>query len=204
MTWQKSNCEMSAKTPKSIVGKVNSWVRYGAHTPLTVQEAKRLLKANRVVDENGCWIWPFNTFKNGYGRLSCRMVRAIGLSTSRVHVAVYKLWKGGVPDNLFVCHSCDVKRCFSPKHLWPGTNQDNQLDAAAKGVFAKYWTKARRAKWGEQCSGSGNPMYGRRGKDAPAYGRVGNLHPMFGKHHSEESKEKISVGLLLARKEGRR
>ena len=37
-----------------------------------------------------------------------------------------------------------------------------------------------------------------------AYGRIGPLHPMFGKHHTTESKDKISAGLLLAREEGRR
>lgn len=204
MTWQKSNCEMSATTPKSIVDKVNSWVHHGTHTPLTLRESKRLLKANCVVDEHGCWIWPFNAFKNGYGRLSCRMVLAIGVNTSRVHVAAYRLWNGAISGNLYVCHSCDVKRCFNPKHLWLGTNKDNQLDAASKGVFAKYWTKVRREEKRRLCSGSGNPMYGRRGKDAPAYGRVGKLHPMFGKHHSEESKDKISAGLLRAHEEGRR
>lgn len=32
-----------------------------------------------------------------------------------------------------MCHSCDVRRCCNPKHLWLGTRADNNLDRAAKG-----------------------------------------------------------------------
>jgi hypothetical protein len=97
-----------------------------------------------------------------------------------------------------------VKLCFNPKHLWLGTNQENQIDASEKGVFARYWTKEKRMSYSQTYSGAGNPMYGRTGEAAPAYGRIGSLHPMFGKHHTAESKDKISAGLLLAREEGRR
>lgn len=51
----------------------------------------------------------------------------------------------------------------------------------------------------EMFSGERNPMYGKRGELAPCYGRCGELHPMYGKespfkgkHHTDESKQKIS------------
>ena len=193
MVWNKAKCELSLNTPRHVVEKVNSWVHYGAYEPLTAREAKQLLKANCTIDENGCWLWNLNTFKNGYGRLSCRAVRAIGFGISRVHIVAYLLWNGEVPEGKFVCHSCDVKRCFNPKHLWLGTNHDNQKDAVNKGVFAAYWTKERRAAKGILNSGAGNPMYGRSGTAAPCYGRVGALHPMFGTHHTSKARAQISA-----------
>jgi hypothetical protein len=49
----------------------------------------------------------------------------------------------------------------------------------------------------KRVSGSGNPMYGRSGKDASCFGRIGNKHPMFGKHHTAEAKKKISNSLKI-------
>lgn len=198
--------ELLSTTPNYIRMKVDSWKRNGERVPLTVREAKLLLKANCIIDTAGCWIWQLSTTRppGGYGELSNRVRRSIGVISSRVHVVAYQLWKGPVTAGLYVCHSCDVKLCFNPKHLWLGTNQENQLDASKKGVFERYWTKEKRTAYSQMYSGAGNPMYGRSGEAAPAYGRIGPLHPMFGKHHTTESKDKISAGLLLAREEGRR
>jgi len=53
------------------------------------------------------------------------------MAASRV---AYRVWKGAIPDGMFVCHTCDVKRCINPDHLWLGTNRDNIKDAISKGV----------------------------------------------------------------------
>ena len=54
-------------------------------------------------------------------------------------------------------------------------------------------------------SGNKNPMYGKKGKDAPMFGRTGIKSPMFGrvgeqapmynKHHTKETKKKISISM---------
>lgn len=43
--------------------------------------------------------------------------------------------------------------------------------------------------------GNRNHMYGKRGKDSTCFGRTGSKHPMFGKHHTKEARQKISIGL---------
>lgn len=75
-----------------------------------------------------CWLWTAGRFENGYGQFS-----APEFSETRAHRVSYRLSVGPIPEDLYVCHSCDVKLCVNPAHLWLGTNQDNQLDALAKG-----------------------------------------------------------------------
>jgi len=138
----------------------------------------------------GCWIWTGLLWTNGYPRL--RRHRCMPGTSSRVHVLIYLWYLGPISEGLMVCHSCDVKRCVNPDHLWLGTNRDNQMDASRKGVFKRYWTPEQRRAWGKLKSGSGNPMYGRDGPLSPAYGRTGSKHPMFGRHHTEEARRRIS------------
>jgi hypothetical protein len=190
--------------PATLLRKLDSWRRNGERLPLTAKESRRLLKANCKITPRWCWVWKLITFVSGYGRLPNKLHRAIGFGTGRVHVVAYRSWSGEVPHGKYVCHSCDVKRCFNPAHLWLWTNKDNQLDAVKKGVFKRWWTKARRKAWGARLVGDGNPMYGRRGTAAPAYGRVGKLHPMFGKHHTETAKLKIAKSLRECYRNGGR
>lgn len=178
--------------------------------PRPVSDAEIITRSYLQMDTNveidkrtGCWLWTGKLWDNGYGRLA-RITRWIpGVVHGRVHIASWLRYRGKVPKGRMICHSCFVKRCFNPEHLYAGTNRQNQMDAVNAGVFARYWTKARRKAMSAKQSGTLNPMYGRRGKLAPAYGRTGDKHPMFGKHHSEESRRKTSRSLLKfnARKE---
>ena len=60
------------------------------------------------------------------------------------HRAYYQEYKGMIPKKLFVCHSCDVKLCVNPRHLFLGTCLTNTRDAMQKGRLAR----------GERCPGS--------------------------------------------------
>jgi hypothetical protein len=86
------------------------------------------IKACTVLSERGCWIWQGNRKENGYGQTAYRA------QTRILHRKMYEVVHGVTLDRwIYVCHSCDVKLCCNPDHLWLGTPKDNSQDSAAKG-----------------------------------------------------------------------
>lgn len=80
---------------------------------------------------SGCWLWTGTVDRDGYGR--------VGVSGKSVeaHRAMYELEVGEIIEGMHVCHSCDVRCCVNPEHLWLGTNQQNNADKISKGRQAK-------------------------------------------------------------------
>ncbi len=87
---------------------------------------ERLMLRVEQIPIAGCWIW-MGALRNGYG--------AIGLSgrTEYVHRLMFVLHYGELGDGFEVCHSCDVRPCVNPSHMFRGTRSDNMRDAFAKG-----------------------------------------------------------------------
>jgi hypothetical protein len=89
----------------------------------------------KKVDQSGgpdsCWLWMGSKDRKGYGDWHLRRGNERG--KFRAHRMAYFLAYGVDPGNLFVCHTCDQPACCNPKHLWCGTNTDNNRDSAAKG-----------------------------------------------------------------------
>ena len=79
-----------------------------------------------------CWLWTGGTNKpgeEGYG-----IARGPdGKRRWRVHRLVWTVANGPIPSDAKVLHSCDVRRCCNPKHLFLGTTQDNSDDMVSKG-----------------------------------------------------------------------
>ena len=86
-----------------------------------------IIDRNSMPEPNsGCWLWTGNVNAWGYGRLGRQR------SERQAHRLSYRTFKGAIPANLLVLHSCDVACCVNPDHLRLGTNVDNTQDAIAR------------------------------------------------------------------------
>jgi len=94
-------------------------------------------------DENGCWEWTAGKTPNGYGMFSLGPKKD---GSKHAHRVSYEIFKGEIPDKLWVLHTCKNK-CVNPEHLEVGTpsknnNADKKRDGSilvgSKNPAAKY------------------------------------------------------------------
>jgi hypothetical protein len=79
------------------------------------------------VPNSGCWIW-LGHLRNGYGAFS------LNNKTVYAHRKSFEIYTGQkAPEGKDICHSCDVRSCVNPDHLFLGTRSDNMRDCSRKG-----------------------------------------------------------------------
>lgn len=81
---------------------------------------------DKVDKTDTCWVWTASA-PTGYGqfKLEGKYIPA--------HRMSWILHNGCIPCGLSVCHTCDVRLCVNPDHLWLGTSKQNTQDMISKG-----------------------------------------------------------------------
>lgn len=104
-------------------------------------QRKRFWKLVKPYKNGKCWKWLGSINKNsranhglGYAKFHMEPKHS-RLNAHRISYILTK--KRAIPAGMFACHSCDNPACVNPKHIWIGTNRDNQMDASKKGRSAK-------------------------------------------------------------------
>ena len=86
---------------------------------------KRFLAKVRKM-ESGCHEWQAGLHRDGYGKF-----QDMG-KTVQSHRAAYALLVGPIPQEAWVLHRCDNRKCVNPKHLFLGDAKANIADMDAK------------------------------------------------------------------------
>ena len=76
---------------------------------------------------SGCWLWTGPCDLDGYGRMDNTLAHRFSIE---YHSGV------PIPDGLCGLHTCDVRCCVNPNHLYVGTSQNNTADRCARGRSA--------------------------------------------------------------------
>ena len=103
---------------------------------MLLTDRERTLFENKILKaEDGCWLWTAAIKGNGYGNFGLRG------KTKTAHRVAFLLYKGEIPEDKIVRHSCDVRCCVNPEHLLLGTYKDNSQDMVRHGRVATHWSK---------------------------------------------------------------
>lgn len=106
------------------------------------KDLKRFMGKVQIDTEPGtCWRWTAALNKDGYGwfELNCKMHLA--------HRVMLEHKLNTSLKGLCACHTCDVRRCVNPDHLYAGTHIDNMRDRGERGRLPnRHGEKAPSAK----------------------------------------------------------
>ena len=85
----------------------------------------------KVTKTDSCWLWNGYLTPSGYGTFW------MDRTNYRANRASYLLFKGEIPPDKLVCHTCHNRACVNPEHRYLGTHQDNMDDRTSSGRARK-------------------------------------------------------------------
>jgi hypothetical protein len=90
-------------------------------------EKTRFWEKVEVKSPTECWEWKACCVHNGYGqfRVAGKGVYAHRYSFLQSHE---------LPEEKFVLHKCNNRKCVNPNHLYAGTRKDNAQDSIRAGT----------------------------------------------------------------------
>ena len=89
--------------------------------------SEKIERSSVKIPESGCWIWMKSLNHGGYGK-TC-LGKELTISA---HRASYEAKYGKIPNGLMALHSCDVRSCVNPDHIFLGTQRENMEDKVLK------------------------------------------------------------------------
>ena len=92
---------------------------------LSIEERIRI--GTQPKNENGCMLFTGRRDSHGYGQVKNHGKAVL------VHRWVYERERGPIPAGRLICHTCDIRNCVNPEHLYIGTDADNAADKVARG-----------------------------------------------------------------------
>lgn len=100
---------------------------------LFLHEQERFWDNVAISTQVDCWLWKGRPSTQGYGRFSFRH------NAYKAHRIAYFLVNGRLNDNLLVLHTCDMRLCCNPAHLYQGDAKRNSQDALKRGRHTRMY-----------------------------------------------------------------
>ena len=123
-------CEKKVQARGLCSGHYSIWRKYGDPLAAKQQQNHGMSLMDRLLarcsKSTGCWEWNGSSDAKGYGRIN------IGNKPMLVHRTSWEVFRGPIPNGMYVLHRCDNPRCIRPEHLFLGDQQMNMDDKAAK------------------------------------------------------------------------
>ena len=89
---------------------------------------ERIEERSMPIPGSGCWIWMgASSDKFGYGSLEYPKGKKL-----KAHRVSYEEFISPIPAGMKVLHRCDIPPCVNPRHLFLGSQADNNRDREYK------------------------------------------------------------------------